>query len=127
MCWLIVLPEFCLRVGFRCHNLHDLFVDCKAWCRQTTRSPSTNCFTVSGFCRFQDLLPSVLGLPTAQELPRKRPRDPSDDLLLMDMKSVGSFYYENFVSSASHTLLSKVSAKPFAYRVVGTGFGNNQS
>ncbi|XP_046676442.1 muscleblind-like protein isoform X2 [Homalodisca vitripennis] len=46
--------------------------------------------------RSDRLEPSVLGLPTAQELPRKRPRDPSDDLLLMDMKSVGSFYYENF-------------------------------
>ncbi|XP_073980037.1 splicing regulator muscleblind isoform X5 [Rhodnius prolixus] len=27
---------------------------------------------------------------------RKRPHDPADDLILMDMKSVGSFYYENF-------------------------------
>uniref|UniRef100_A0A1B6JFY6 C3H1-type domain-containing protein n=1 Tax=Homalodisca liturata TaxID=320908 RepID=A0A1B6JFY6_9HEMI len=32
--------------------------------------------------RSDRLEPSVLGLPTAQELPRKRPRDPSDDLLL---------------------------------------------
>ncbi|KAK7874294.1 hypothetical protein R5R35_007775 [Gryllus longicercus] len=27
---------------------------------------------------------------------KKRARDPSDDILLMDMKSVGSFYYESF-------------------------------
>jgi len=27
---------------------------------------------------------------------RKRAREPADDLMLMDMKSVGSFYYENF-------------------------------
>ncbi|XP_014249569.1 protein muscleblind isoform X2 [Cimex lectularius] len=27
---------------------------------------------------------------------RKRAHDPADDLILMDMKSVGSFYYENF-------------------------------
>ncbi|XP_044751305.1 nuclear envelope pore membrane protein POM 121-like isoform X2 [Coccinella septempunctata] len=36
---------------------------------------------------------------TALEIGKKRPREPSAadaDLLLMDMKSVGSFYYENF-------------------------------
>ncbi|XP_046427600.1 protein muscleblind isoform X1 [Neodiprion virginianus] len=32
----------------------------------------------------------------AVELGKKRMRDPNDDLLMMDMKSVGSFYYENF-------------------------------
>ncbi|XP_054282949.1 protein muscleblind-like isoform X2 [Macrosteles quadrilineatus] len=46
--------------------------------------------------RSDRLEPSVLGLPVATSEPRKRHRDPSDDLLLMDMKSVGSFYYENF-------------------------------
>ncbi|XP_012533197.1 uncharacterized protein LOC105834902 isoform X2 [Monomorium pharaonis] len=30
------------------------------------------------------------------ELGKKRMRDSNDDLLMMDMKSVGSFYYENF-------------------------------
>ncbi|XP_046402473.1 muscleblind-like protein 2a isoform X3 [Ischnura elegans] len=30
------------------------------------------------------------------EVGKKRARDPSDDILLMDMKSVGSFYYDNF-------------------------------
>ncbi|XP_049949797.1 protein muscleblind-like isoform X9 [Schistocerca serialis cubense] len=30
------------------------------------------------------------------EVGKKRARDPSDDILLMDMKTVGSFYYENF-------------------------------
>ncbi|XP_021940512.1 muscleblind-like protein 1 isoform X4 [Zootermopsis nevadensis] len=30
------------------------------------------------------------------EVGKKRARDPSDDILLMDMKSVGSFYYESF-------------------------------
>ncbi|KZC11041.1 Protein muscleblind, partial [Dufourea novaeangliae] len=40
------------------------------------------------------------GLQTASmaniELGKKRMRDSNDDLLMMDMKSVGSFYYENF-------------------------------
>ncbi|KAJ9598577.1 hypothetical protein L9F63_010748, partial [Diploptera punctata] len=31
------------------------------------------------------------------EVGKKRARDPSDDIILMDMKSVGSFYYESFL------------------------------
>ncbi|RZF45418.1 hypothetical protein LSTR_LSTR002861 [Laodelphax striatellus] len=38
----------------------------------------------------------VASQPADNLLGRKRARDPTDDILLMDMKSVGSFYYENF-------------------------------
>ncbi|XP_065202199.1 protein muscleblind isoform X3 [Planococcus citri] len=33
---------------------------------------------------------------SAVDIGRKRPHDPNDDLLMMDMKTVGAFYYENF-------------------------------
>ncbi|XP_039280133.1 wiskott-Aldrich syndrome protein homolog 1 isoform X8 [Nilaparvata lugens] len=42
--------------------------------------------------------PSVSAPAPATEVGRKRARDPTDDILLMDMKSVGSFYYENFAA-----------------------------
>ncbi|XP_071454006.1 muscleblind-like protein 3 isoform X5 [Hetaerina americana] len=58
--------------------------------------PQTMVAAAQKMPRSDRLEPVSVATVGSVEVGKKRARDPSDDILLMDMKSVGSFYYDNF-------------------------------